>query len=83
MFKGCQKVKQKHEYEAEERACVVNASRATKDKMTIFLQLFLKHREQKLPFVNLIFVLLFLKIQLHSSHFQLFFFQLYLLFVLF
>lgn len=49
----------------------------------LLFQLFSKHGEQKLPFFSFIFILLFLKIQLHLSHFQLFFFQFCLLFVLF
>ena len=49
----------------------------------LFFQLFSKHGEQKLPFFSFIFVLLFLKIQLHLPHFQLFFFQFCLLFILF
>ena len=49
----------------------------------LFFQLFSKHGEQKLPFFSFIFILLFLKIQFHLPHFQLFFFQFCLLFILF
>lgn len=49
----------------------------------LFFQLFSKHGKQKLPFFSFILILLFLKIQLHLSHFQLFLLQFCLLFVLF